>query len=98
MNARCSAVSSSLIGRLPTATRLMRPFSAGIENDADLTRPFSLASASTLKSRNLRHSSPTDDGSTGRNLTVLSCASPTMRRARMMMPASSRSSLGVSKK
>ena len=76
----------------------MSPLATGIEKDADLTMPFSLASASILKSRYLRHFLPTFAASTGRNLIVLSCSSPTMRRARAMMPALSRSSRGVSKK
>ena len=58
--------------RLPAATRLIRPFATGIENDADLTIPFSLASASILNPRYLRHSLSTSSGTTGRNLTVLS--------------------------
>ena len=97
-NSSCSSVKSSAIPRLPAATRLMRPLATGIENDADLTSPFSLASASILKSRYLRHCLPTVAGSTGRNFTVLSCSSPITRRARVMIPAASRSSSGVSKK
>ena len=94
MNARCSRVIRSRTCRLPVATALIRPFSSGIENDADLTRPFSLASASILKSRNLRHTLLTDAGSTGRSLTVLSWSPPTVRRARTMIPASWSSSAG----
>ena len=66
--------------------------------EADFTTPFSLASASILKPLYLRHLSGTSAGTAGRNLTVLSCSSPTMRRARAMMPARSRSRAGVSKK
>ncbi len=86
-NSCCSLVKISAIGFLPTATRLMCPRVTGIENDADLVTPFSLASASILKSRYLRHFRSTSAGITGRNFTVLSCASPTTRRARAMIPA-----------
>ena len=94
----CAGVKISAMGFLPMATRLMWPLSTGIENDADLTSDVSLASASILKSGYRRHFGPTSAGLTGRNFTVLSCASPTTRRARAMIPAPSRSSFGVSKK
>ena len=98
MKRSCSGVKMREIGRLPATMRLIWPRSTGIENEADFTIDVSLASASILKSGNFRHSAATLFGSMGRNLTVLSCCWPTTRRARAMTPASSSSSLGVSKK
>jgi exopolyphosphatase/guanosine-5'-triphosphate,3'-diphosphate pyrophosphatase len=71
---------------------------AGMVSEADLTTPVSLASASNLKPSKARQLCGTSPGTTGRNFTVLSWESPTMHRARAIMPALNRARSGVSKK
>ncbi|MCG6965973.1 MAG: hypothetical protein LJE59_05650 [Chromatiaceae bacterium] len=75
---------SSAIRSSPATTFLIRPFSTGIESEADLVTPVSLASASSLKPSSLPHFSETSVGTTGLNFTVLSCSPPMIRRARAM--------------
>ena len=85
-NSSCSSVNRLAIGSLPAATRLICPLATGIVSDADFTTPLSPQSASILKPLYLRHRAGTASGSTGRNLIVLSCWAPTMRRARAITP------------
>ncbi len=94
--ARWSFVNRSPMALSPAAIRLISPFATGTLNDADFVTPFSLASASILKRGNVFQRLGTSSGITGLNLTVESCWSPTTRRARVMIPAPSRSNSGVS--
>ena len=52
---------------LPAATHLISPFSTGMVSDADLTTPFSLASASSLTPSNLIQSFKTSLGTSSRD-------------------------------
>jgi hypothetical protein len=97
-NFSCSGVNNLPLRSLPAATRLISPLRTGMENEADFTSPFSLASTSILKPAYLRQSCGSLSTSTGRNLIVLSCWSPITRRALTMIPASSSAWSGVSKK
>ena len=95
---RCSFEKMRRSGAAPVATSCTVALLGTPFIEPEHTKPPGIASTSTLKLREVRHSSGSSVGTTGRSLTTVSSPFPWTRRALTTTPALWRASVGVSKK